>query len=122
MRWETSRLLLALYNSFSSKRTDNSRKTFQTESRTQVGDRAGSLVGLLEPESREESIDFLSSWGTEHARTAVSVHGHALGQSCATYMRDSLSLTHSNCFNLGNQCVGNVRKLVGSLLGKRVAG
>ena len=34
-------------------------------------------------------------------------------------MRDSLSLTHSNCFNLGNQCVGNVRKLVGPLLGKK---
>ena len=51
--------------------------------------------------------------------TTMSVHGHALGQSCATYMRDSLSLTHSNCFNLGNQCVGNVRKLVGPLLGKK---
>ena len=49
----------------------------------------------------------------------MSVHGHALGQSCATYMRDSLSLTHNNCFNLGNQCVGNVRKLVGPLLGKK---
>ena len=48
--------------------------------------------------------------------TTMSVHGHALGQSCATYMRDSLSLTHSN---LGNQCVGNVRKLVGPLLGKK---
>ena len=34
-------------------------------------------------------------------------------------MRDSLSLTHSTCFNLGNQCVGNVRKLVGPLLGKK---
>ena len=56
MRWETSRPLLVLYNGCSSKRTDNSRKTFQTESRTQVGDRAGSLVGLLELESREESI------------------------------------------------------------------
>ena len=51
--------------------------------------------------------------------TTMSVHGHALGQSCATYMRDSLSLTHSNCFNLGNQCVGNVCKLVGPLLGKK---
>ena len=51
--------------------------------------------------------------------TTMSVHGHALGQSCATYMRDSLSLTHSNCFNLRNQCVGNVRKLVGPLLGKK---
>ena len=48
MRWETSRPLLVLYNGCSSKGTGNSRKTFETESRTQVGDRAGSLVGLLE--------------------------------------------------------------------------
>ena len=40
--------LLVLYNGCSSKGPGNSRKTFQTESRTQVGDRAGSLVGLLE--------------------------------------------------------------------------
>ena len=51
--------------------------------------------------------------------TTMSVHGHALGQSCATYMRDSLSLTHSNWFNLGKPCVGNGRKLVGPLLGKK---
>ena len=38
--------LLELYSGCSSEGTSNSRKTFQTESRTQ--DRAGSLVGLLE--------------------------------------------------------------------------
>ena len=37
MRWETSRPLLVLYKGCSSKGTGNSRKTFQTESRTQVG-------------------------------------------------------------------------------------
>ena len=49
----------------------------------------------------------------------MSVHGHALDQNCAAYIRNSLSLTHSNCFNLGNQYVGNVRKLVGPLLRKK---
>ena len=48
MRWKISRLLLVLYDG-SSKGTGNLQKTFQTESRTQVGDRAGSLFGLLEP-------------------------------------------------------------------------
>ena len=47
-RWEISRAFLVLYNGGSSKRTGNSR-TFQTESQTQVGDRAGSLADLLEP-------------------------------------------------------------------------
>ena len=50
--------------------------------------------------------------------TTMSVHGHALGQSCATYMRDSLSHTQQ-VFQPWKPMCGNVRKLVGPLLGKK---
>ena len=48
MKWETSRPFLVLYNGCSSQGSGNSRKTFQIESQTLVGDRARSLADLLD--------------------------------------------------------------------------